>query len=309
MKKLNLSTGGHPFQVDDLTTLQDGIIEALRGVVDGLGSNNQAFILQGCTQTGLTINAGFIFWNGEIYPVDTHPKPGLFLGAQYYWQVQEVVLSPSPVTYQDSTIHNVHVRRRMHLVVAASLPVDSVAATTVVRLNQILGLTPQNGIIMYSGVLTNFDTFGRGKAGTQLDGWALCNGNTFGIPGGGTLVAPDLRGKFIVGLDTTSGTPLHPTPDADYNSIGDIGGEKTHTLTKSELPKHQHGLSPDFKAHGMTHGSTAHVGLHDSGLELSGEYALSDQHPSEDGTIDGLAGAPHENRPPYYTLAYIIKLL
>lgn len=40
-----------------------------------------------------------------------------------------------------------------------------------------------------------------------------------------------MTGKVPVGLDLT---------DTDFNSIGNTGGEKTHTLTVSEMPAHRH---------------------------------------------------------------------
>ena len=42
-----------------------------------------------------------------------------------------------------------------------------------------------------------------------------------------------LAGKVAVGLDED---------DEDFNEIGKTGGEKTHTLTIEEMPKHRHGM-------------------------------------------------------------------
>ena len=303
MEKLNLYTGGHPFQVDDLKTLQDGVIDALKGVVDGLSGNNQSFILQGVVNGAFPgiYTLGYIYFNGEVYPVDAHPTT-LFLsyGHQFYWQVEEVVISPSPVTYYDTTTHNVHVRRRMKLVGAATPPANSVLASAVVRLNQILGVTPKQGIIMYSGSVTNFDTNGKGKSGTQLDGWALCTGNTISIPGGGTLLTPDLRGKFIVGYN-----PLDP----DYNAIGNTGGEKTHTLLENEIPSHTH---PDnFSIDSAnTYVATAGSGWFATGGGSAFYNATTPHSHSLSGGVEANTGdQAHENRPPYLTLAYIIKLI
>ncbi len=310
MQKLNLYQGGHPYQADDLGVLQAGIIDALKGVVNGLGGNNQSFILQGVVPGVLPgiYSAGYIYYNGEVYPVDARATAlALGMGHAYYWQVEEVTITPSPVVYQDTASHIVHVRRRMKMVEAAAPPANSVLVSVVVRLNQILGITPKQGIIMYSGSATNFLTSGLGKTGTQLDGWALCNGGTFALPGGGTLAVPNLRGKFIVGFDETGIL-------TDYNAIGNTGGETSHTLTKAELPTHKHGLSPDF--HSVADGTNT---PHANRLTLTGDAnvdngafsvsPLASQHLSENGTIDGLTGAPHENRPPYFTLCYIIKLI
>ena len=41
-------------------------------------------------------------------------------------------------------------------------------------------------------------------------------------------------GRVLVGLDTTQ---------TEFNTIGKTGGEKTHTLTIDEIPKHRHTIS------------------------------------------------------------------
>lgn len=43
-----------------------------------------------------------------------------------------------------------------------------------------------------------------------------------------------VKGKVLVGLDED---------DTDFNTIGKTGGEKTHTLTVDEMPKHNHELT------------------------------------------------------------------
>lgn len=40
-------------------------------------------------------------------------------------------------------------------------------------------------------------------------------------------------GKAIVGIDSS---------DTDFNTIGKVGGEKTHTLTIDEMPRHNHNI-------------------------------------------------------------------
>ncbi len=308
MEKLNLFTGGHPFQVDDLATMQAGTIDALNAICVGLGNPFSAYVLTGCVNSGLSMSAGYIFFMGEVFPVDTQSVPLLALGESLYWVIQEVVIAPSPVTYQNSSVHNVHVRRRLILQGAFVAPPSSVLVSVTVRLNQILGLTPQRGIIMYSGAVSNFTVSGLGKAGTQLDGWALCNGGTFSVPGGGTLASPNLQGQFIVGYNPT---------DPDYNAIGNTGGSKTVVLTNAQLPPHTHLLSTDIKATLAVDGTGTNREVlsinNDSAVTLiPGNYALNNapsNHPSENGAADGLVSAPVPIRPNYFTLAYIIKLL
>lgn len=43
-----------------------------------------------------------------------------------------------------------------------------------------------------------------------------------------------VKGKVLAGLDED---------DKDFNTIGKTGGEKTHTLTTNEIPKHDHNMN------------------------------------------------------------------
>lgn len=107
-------------------------------------------------------------------------------------------------------------------------------------------------------------------------GWALCNGQN------GT---PDLTDKFIVGAGS------------GY-SVGATGGEASHTLTTDELPAHNHGLylysgsGNQNPQRSITYASQTHV--------QRGTYT--------DLIANAGSGSAHENRPPYYALAYIMKL-
>jgi microcystin-dependent protein len=107
-------------------------------------------------------------------------------------------------------------------------------------------------------------------------GWALCDGSSG---------RPDLRGRFIVGYNNF---------DTDYSTIGNQGGEKRHTLTISEMPSHSHTIPGTNTSSFGGFGNVPGVG----GGTVEGG-----------GSTDNTGGnATHENRPPYYTLAFIIKL-
>ena len=102
---------------------------------------------------------------------------------------------------------------------------------------------------------------------------------------------PDLRGRFIVGYNVS---------DADYGDYGKVGGEKTHRLSVEELPAHTHGqnlwagASDDWKGGG--HHSWPNATSHHDRTTSFGK------------TDSAGSGAAHENRPPYYTLAYIMRV-
>jgi len=99
-------------------------------------------------------------------------------------------------------------------------------------------------------------------------GWSLCDG---------TNSTPDLRDRFIV----SSGSVY---------SIGDTGGANSVTLTVDQIPAHTHAITA------INDGSP-------SAPYSSPRSAYASEIDS--GSTGG--GQSHENRPPYYALAFIMK--
>lgn len=158
------------------------------------------------------------------------------------------------------------------------------------------GIIPTGGIIMWSGAVSAIPT-----------GWVLCNGSNS---------TPDLRDRFVVGAGSTY-------------AVNATGGASSVTLTTANLPAHNH----SFSGSGTTntegdhiHGSVARPypgdsgragnassgapGLHGANL-LGNSTGAAGSH-NHTVTISGTtgnqgSGTAHENRPPYYALAYIMK--
>jgi len=147
-------------------------------------------------------------------------------------------------------------------------------------------LLPAGVIVMWSGSI-----------GDIPDGWALCDG---------TDETPDLTDRFIVGA-------------GDSYAVDATGGENAHTLSASEMPRHMHSYS------GSTSADGAHSHTVPSGGGSSGpRHALSIDTHHTSSTVTSPVGnhrhsysgdtnyqggdAAHENRPPYYALAYIMKV-
>ena len=112
-------------------------------------------------------------------------------------------------------------------------------------------------------------TMWSGSIATIPPGWALCDG---------TNGTPDLRNRFIVGAGSSY-------------AVGATGGEATHTLTINEMPAHTHTYAKET-------GASCNIG---------GSNTPASQQISTATSSTG-AGQSHENRPPYYALAYIMKL-
>lgn len=75
----------------------------------------------------------------------------------------------------------------------------------------------------------SFDSTGLGRYSWK--GFALCNGQN------GTL---DLRGRTPFAYDERSNNPFNNIWDADYNTVGQTGGQKLKTLNIAEMPEHTH---------------------------------------------------------------------
>ncbi|NJN83813.1 MAG: hypothetical protein HC802_17090 [Caldilineaceae bacterium] len=124
-------------------------------------------------------------------------------------------------------------------------------------------------------------------------GWLLCDGKQFDrwkfdelYDALGRDTVPDLRSQFIVGAGQ------------EY-ALNSQAGEKEVTLTKEEMPNHNHAIrGGDFYIHDRS---------------FKGEN--DDDHPYQTkrgsihvgGTDDRGGGQPHNNLPPYYALTYIVK--
>ena len=127
------------------------------------------------------------------------------------------------------------------------------------------------------------------------------NGSTYDTQEG-YFRLPDLRGRFVVGYNDV---------DAEYNKYGNAGGEKKHVLTTDEMPSHVHSTKDYYFAESDGDGA-AHSGVDRMSKKVRGsgksdgdnEYLYYYTHDTEAAG----KGQTHENRPPYYVLAYIIKV-
>ncbi len=131
-------------------------------------------------------------------------------------------------------------------------------------------------IVMWSGDLTKIP-----------QGWALCDGSNN---------TPDLRGKFILGYGQgkdASGANL------TNRQMNEQGGEERHKLDVTEMPSHNH-VHRHYVCSGGNCNSSA-------GYQDSGDYSSRTTTNNAGGDASGNT-IPHNNMPPYYVLAYIMKI-
>jgi microcystin-dependent protein len=135
-----------------------------------------------------------------------------------------------------------------------------------------------------------------GSVGSIPTGWGLCNGTVYG-----TITSPDLTGRFVVG----AGQSITSNPFTNPYGVGDMGGEEFHQLTIPEMPSHSHvSAFGNGTCTGSGCGST-YGGSSYGGAPIS-TYAAGGDPDNKDAKGNPLT-LPHNNMPPYYALAYIIK--
>lgn len=154
------------------------------------------------------------------------------------------------------------------------------------------GGVPRGGIVMWSGAIDAIP-----------DGWALCDG---------ALGRPDLRGRFIVG----AGGAYAPAA---------VGGAETVALAEAELPAHTHAVNLNTNVvgdhqHAYNQGPSwavapssgtvtrAYLGSGTTPPVTQTAGAGNHSHNVSGDTAAKGGGQAHENRPPYFALAYIIRL-
>lgn len=145
---------------------------------------------------------------------------------------------------------------------------------------------------------------------TPPPGWAICDGSTIALRDEDNnefpYVLPDLRGRFPVGVGALNMTITNQstgwnfsTPDA-YSldtsyTLKLKGGSEKVTLTPGQMPSHSHG------------------GV---GKRLGGDcdgYRVDDSGQNDAGLCVGDSNSngnnePHENRPPFCAVYFIIKI-
>jgi len=139
-------------------------------------------------------------------------------------------------------------------------------------------------------------------------GWALCNGQllpinqnqalfsllgtTYGGDGRVNFALPDFRGRV----------PIHM---GDGHTLGERGGEETHTLSITELPQHLHALTGSGNTGSSQDGAGNVLGVV-PGRIYTDPANLIALNPATVTTVGG--SQAHLNMQPFLTLTFAIAL-
>lgn len=318
MDKLELYPGGFPGTTQTFDFMQKAYSDAISALT-ALGGDT--YILKGVLRSGANVSAGAIVYQGEYLP---------FASGSYsedvsiFEEVQEVIYN------EDADNDGNLDKKRAYVHRYAKCGTGGLTTFKFDTLKPYTPLTkislPIGTIILWSGALNQIP-----------NGYILCNGSN------GT---PDLRGQFIVGAG------------GSY-AVGDKGGANQVSLTKRQMPSHNHSGTTNSAGSHKHNGSTTNGGSHSHnyrdgyfiesgaavqdrfdgygservGTSFSGSNSLDQDnthiwykdrttqpanshkhnldmnnagsHNHSFSTNDQGDGEAHENRPPYFALAYL----
>jgi len=196
----------------------------------------------------------------------------------------------------------------------ADSAVSAASAAQTTANTALAGITPVGGIIMWSGTATPFNSV-TNPTGIPV-GWALCDGGTYN-----SRVTPDLRDRFIVGAGSGYG-------------VGATGGSTdatlvahSHTASTNETGSHRHSyafaqgssgaINNNYQSSGIIsvdgHNNLTELeqGGGPDGQRLRGFTAntqLNGGHTHTFTTDPEGSSATNANLPPYYALAFIMRV-
>lgn len=297
MDIVKLFSGGFPVTTKTFTFLQKAYGETIKAL-SKLGGTT--YVLDGVVESAGNVSDGYIVYNNEVLPF----RGGDFESVvSIFEDTEQVEYNEDADNDGDLDFKDAYVTRYAK---CGRGGVESFLFSDLKRLTPLYNQsTPVGAIVMWSGAIN-----------TIPSGWVLCNGLN------GT---PNLQNKFIVGA-------------GDEYRVAQIGGEKTVALTVSQLAQHGHaGTTSSGGSHshsGRTTTSGDHRHSYLKGVPGRGYDTKVDDNPHGGYTTEttGLGGShshtlrinnggshahtfttqptgngePHENLPPYFSLAYIM---
>lgn len=258
-KRIDLTNlGGFPFEQDTLKFMQDSYDAAFQAVAKLCGDKT---ILSGVVVAGGNVSSGWISYNNELIP---------FIGGAVGAQVVISETSTSAL-FEDGTEHDVYFTKTATCGAVGSFPFSDLVP--LLSLQNIW--RPGDIKERYCGnqyIQENFDANGYGVNAEA--GWRILY---YAVAG--------TAGRVAVQYD-----PADPL----FQTIGNLGGEKTHTLTVNEMPSHRHHIT------GSADTSTGSAGAaRDANTPSAQDAGYTD---------NAGGGSPHNNMPPYYVILKLIKL-
>lgn len=243
--------------------IYDGVDPTVTAVRDGnkttltitdVNGTRTADIYDGIDLTGGVPTDGVIGWTGADEDIPN--------GYEATTELQEKLVSGTNI----KTINNTSILGSGDVSISGSAPTGTIT--------MFAGSTAPSGYLICDGSAISRDDY--------ADLFTVI-GTTYGTGDGSTTFnIPDFKGRVPVGFNTS---------DTAFDTLGETGGEKTHTLTVQEMPSHRHATRFGGTAPGDG-----------SGYQYSNTDGTSTQIVQAEG-----GGQAHNNLQPYIVVNYIIK--
>ncbi|MAX78891.1 MAG: hypothetical protein CL843_01790 [Crocinitomicaceae bacterium] len=136
----NEKTGGFPFKWDDLNFMQEGLIDAIKGILSPVGN----CILSGCeivgTGASATLSEGYIFYDGEIYYCASRSAGYLYTPIYFYVGFDSSYASSGYRVTQLGSGVNIHSSSGVSFMVTtiSSTPSNMVALDSIPRYEDVM---------------------------------------------------------------------------------------------------------------------------------------------------------------------------
>lgn len=278
MNKLEIQGSGFPADNSTWRFLRD-MINQVHELAE-IGGRN--YILKGCEVFGSKVSSGYMVLDGELIK---------FKGGTLEQNVKITQTIKKVAYLEDLDNNNQGDEKETYITRFAEFGnegADVYVWKDLERLKPLIELQrrvpPAQTAIPYWGSVLNIKK-----------GWQLCDG---------TNNTPNLSGMFIVGLDPKN---------KDYNTIGKQGGADYVPISIENIPPHVHKGTVTIPPHdhnipadgGSTNSSSGSSARRDSGRNGTIKTEATRHQSVNFTTSSAGSGKPIENRPPYYTLAYI----
>ena len=248
--------GGFPLTQYAADWMQSSYRNCLGAIAKMVGNK---VILYGCDLVGANITDGWISYNGELIP---------FIGAPVGGGNVVITETNESRNFQDANNHVVYFNKQATMGLIGDFLFSDLKKIAALGNTWLPGDLNQK-YVNNAYIAANFD--GGGFGINKETGWQILSS-----------AVPAAAGKVLVNLDAA---------DADFNTAGNIGGEKKHALTAAENGPHTHTYNTKTGTAPQT-GSATQCWVGDVTAN-TGSSGL---------------GTPHNNLQPYFVVLTLIKL-
>lgn len=278
MNKIVVLGGGFPGTSKTWRFVRD-MINEVHGVATALGGEN--CIVKGCEVVNGSAADGIVIVGGEALPFQGGPVQS---HVEIFENVEQVQYFNDSEGDGQADFNDAYFTRYARFAAAGTPWADLKRISPLSEVSK--RLPPKQSALPFWGAVNAIP-----------EGWQLCDGSN------GT---PDLRGMFVAGYDPA---------ETDQNAIGKKGGSHKHTLTEAEMPAHKHGGTTSSTG-GHRHSYDVYPAASRGEAKSDGFWRVSDTPDTKQTSWEGThshslylnntgGGEPHENRPKYYTMAWI----